>query len=116
MGKGEYRRTGTETSSFGTPGRINHDSTKFYESRLYKGLNKEKKVMYIENEIPKEKINRILIHIDGEKFMKEDYQNILDLSQIITESGEIGEFELGNLRVEIKDLTTFEHDLVKNQF
>lgn len=59
MGKSNFRRTGTETSSFGTPGRISHDSTKFYESRLYEGLNKAKKVKYIENEIPKEKINRI---------------------------------------------------------
>ena len=54
MGKSIYRRAGTVTSSFGTPGRINHDSTKFYESRLYEGLNKEKKVKNIENEISKE--------------------------------------------------------------
>ncbi|MBW2147037.1 MAG: site-specific DNA-methyltransferase [Deltaproteobacteria bacterium] len=59
MGKGTYNRIGTTTSSFGTPGRIGHDSTKFYESRLYEGLNKAKKVRYIENEIPKENINRI---------------------------------------------------------
>lgn len=37
------KRTGTETSSFGTPGRINHDSTKFYKSRLYEGLRVYKK-------------------------------------------------------------------------
>lgn len=50
---------GTATSSFGTPGRISHDSTKFYESRLYEGLNKGEKVKYIENEIPKENVNKI---------------------------------------------------------
>jgi site-specific DNA-methyltransferase (adenine-specific) len=59
MGKGTYKRMGTATSSFGTPGRISHDSTKFYESRLYEGLNKVTKVNYIENEIQKENINRI---------------------------------------------------------
>ena len=59
MGKGPYKRMGTVTSSFGTPGRISHDSTKFYESRLYEGLNKGKKTNYIENEIPKESINRL---------------------------------------------------------
>jgi len=59
MGKETFRRMGTETSSFGTPGRISHDSTKFYKSRLYEGLNKGEKVKYIENEIPKENINRI---------------------------------------------------------
>lgn len=30
---------GAETSAFGTPGRINHDSTKFYQSRLYEGIS-----------------------------------------------------------------------------
>ena len=59
MSKSNFRRTGTETSSFGTPGRISHDSTKFYKSRLYEGLNKGKKIKYTENEIPKETINRI---------------------------------------------------------
>jgi site-specific DNA-methyltransferase (adenine-specific) len=59
MSKSNFRRTGTETSSFGTPGRISHDSTKFYKSRLYEGLNKGEKVKYIENEIPKENVNRI---------------------------------------------------------
>ena len=59
MGKAAHKRIGTVTSSFGTPGRISHDSTKFYESRLYEGLNKGEKVKYVENEIPKEKINRI---------------------------------------------------------
>jgi len=31
-------RTGTESSSFGTNGRINHDSSKFYNSKLYSEL------------------------------------------------------------------------------
>jgi site-specific DNA-methyltransferase (adenine-specific) len=33
------KKEGTTTSSFGTSGRINHDSTKFYSSRLYSELN-----------------------------------------------------------------------------
>ncbi|MEA3224138.1 MAG: site-specific DNA-methyltransferase [Thermodesulfobacteriota bacterium] len=53
------KRIGTETSSFGTPGRINHDSSKFYKSRLYEGLRNGEKVKYIENEIPKEYINKV---------------------------------------------------------
>jgi len=39
----KYRR-GTKTSPFGTPGKINHDSTPFYSSNLYKDLPKEKKL------------------------------------------------------------------------
>jgi len=61
MANGTYkqRRTGTETSSFGTPGRINHDSTKFYKSRLYEGLHSGKKVRYVEKKIPEKNINKI---------------------------------------------------------
>lgn len=54
------RKKGTKTSSFGTPGRINHDSSKFYNSKLYQGLNQEKKnVKYIENPIEEIYINKI---------------------------------------------------------
>jgi len=49
----------TSTSAFGTPGRVNHDSTKFYNSRLYDGLRNTKKVTYIENKISEKKINKI---------------------------------------------------------
>lgn len=50
----------TQTSSFGTNGRINHDSTKFYNSKLYKGLKNNVKVSDIENIFPKELENKIL--------------------------------------------------------
>ena len=54
------RKNGTQTSSFGTPGRINHDSSKFYNSRLYEGLNREKQnVGYVESSIDGRNINRI---------------------------------------------------------
>jgi site-specific DNA-methyltransferase (adenine-specific) len=36
------KRAGTETSTFGTNGRINHDSSKFYNSKLYAGLARAK--------------------------------------------------------------------------
>lgn len=50
---------GTKTSAFGSPGRINHDSSEFYNSRLYEGLPTEKKVEFIENTIPDDIVNRI---------------------------------------------------------
>lgn len=53
------KKRGTKTSSFGSPGRINHDSTPFYTSRLYEGLPKEQRIKYIENPIPKEILNKI---------------------------------------------------------
>jgi len=53
------RKMGTKTSAFGSPGRINHDSTPFYTSRLYEGLPKEKIVKYKENPVPSEFLNKI---------------------------------------------------------
>ena len=53
------KRVITETSAFGTPGRISHNATRFYASRLYEGVEGGKNVQYIENEIPVENINRL---------------------------------------------------------
>ncbi|MCD6111400.1 MAG: site-specific DNA-methyltransferase [Thermoplasmata archaeon] len=53
------KRKGTKTSRFGVPGRINHDSSEFYASRLYEDFPTERKVKYVENDIPKEYLNRI---------------------------------------------------------
>ena len=53
------KRSGTETSSFGTPGRINHDSAKFYKSKLYEGLRDAKNVRYVENKISEINVNKI---------------------------------------------------------
>ena len=51
---------GTETSSFGVSARVNHNSEKFYKSRLYEGLPTEKKVKYIENKIPEKYLDTII--------------------------------------------------------
>lgn len=56
--EGKQRRT-TETSPFGTPGRISHDSSKFYESRLYEHVQGDRQVKYIENPVPPEHLNRV---------------------------------------------------------
>ena len=36
------KRKRTETSKFGVPGRMNHDSSRFYSSWLYENLPSEK--------------------------------------------------------------------------
>ena len=57
--KTNSRAAGTKTSGFGSPGRINHDATLFYTSKLYEGLPKEEKSKYIENTITAEFLDRI---------------------------------------------------------
>jgi modification methylase len=53
------RRIRTKTSSFGSPGRVNHDSSGFYSRKLFQDLPKEKSVEYVENKIPDEFLNKI---------------------------------------------------------
>lgn len=57
--KSTKQRKGTKTSAFGSPGRIGHDSTRFYASRLYEALPKEKIVKYEENSIPPEFLDKV---------------------------------------------------------
>lgn len=52
-------RKGTQTSSFGSPGRISHDATIFYHSKLYEGLPKEHKSGFIEQPIPAHLLDQI---------------------------------------------------------
>lgn len=51
----------TKTSAFGTNGRINHDSSMFYNSKLYKELRINKIIDYQENEFPKELENKFIL-------------------------------------------------------
>jgi len=55
------RPKGTETSAFGTSGRINHDSSKFYNSKLYKELGNKNILDKIENDFPKEFENKFIL-------------------------------------------------------
>jgi DNA modification methylase len=55
----DSQKHGTETSSFGTAGRISHDASRFYASRLYEGVERGKSVAYVENSIAPENLNRL---------------------------------------------------------
>ena len=55
----KHRRNGTKTSSFGTQGRINHDSSKFYDSKLYADKKSLEPIKIIENYIPDEDLDKI---------------------------------------------------------
>lgn len=56
------KRKGTETSSFGTSGRISHDSSEFYNSRLYKGWKPPRDVDFVENPLSKNQLDRFYCH------------------------------------------------------
>jgi glycosyltransferase involved in cell wall biosynthesis len=54
----------------------------------------------------------VAVVIDGNTFNQQDFNLIQQLPEIIADSGEIGEFELGNLKININNLETFERDLI----
>jgi modification methylase len=53
------RKKRTSTSAFGTPGRVSHDSSRFYSSRLYRGIEGGQEGQYVENPIPSDCLNRL---------------------------------------------------------
>lgn len=55
----KYKNNGSKTSSFGSPRRVNHDSSKFYNSKLYFGNDNKGLPDFIENTIPEKNINKV---------------------------------------------------------
>ena len=64
-----------------------------------------------------EKTNNIIVEFTTEVFNQEEMQQIFyyfqNISSIIRNSGEIGQFELGRLKITINSLETFEKNLIK---
>lgn len=72
------RRNGSQTSSFGSPSRANHDSSKFYSSRLYEGFSRGKEnVDFRENPLPANSIDKIFC--ESSERMKELPDNSIHL-------------------------------------
>jgi len=54
----------------------------------------------------------IWVDLDGNNFNQDDYFYIQFLSQIISQKEELGEFELGNLKIMINAMNHYENDLI----
>jgi site-specific DNA-methyltransferase (adenine-specific) len=101
------RKNGTTTSSFGTSGRINHDSSKFYNSRLYSSVNLKYLEETKENELPEEYVNKIIC--GSSENMKEIPDNSIQLMITSPPYNVTKEYD--------KDLTLEEYlELLKNVF
>ena len=57
--KHEAQRQGTQTSAFGTQGKINHDSSEFYKGKLYADQVPPEPETWIENPIPPENLDQL---------------------------------------------------------
>ena len=54
------------------------------------------------------------VRVDGNRFANSEFGYIQKLSEIISDSGEIGTFNLGTLEVSIKNMETYENNLITN--
>ena len=55
----------------------------------------------------------IIIEVDGNTFTQQDFLYIQQLNSIVKDSGEIGEFELGNIKVKINSLNEYQDSLIR---
>ena len=56
--------------------------------------------------------NDIILEFDGRNFNQNSYNIIQNLSDIITQSGEVGTFELDCFKITINNMQTYEKDLI----
>ena len=77
-------------------------------------MDLHKRVLPFDNK----KNNEILVTIDGNNFTQQDFQYIQQLPEILANDDELYEeelpceFKLGNLKIEIFQLNTYEKDLI----
>ena len=55
----------------------------------------------------------VIVEVDGNNFTNDDFNYIQNLNAIVKDSGEIGEFEIGNIKIIINSLETYEKELIK---
>ena len=59
--------------------------------------------------------NDIVIRIDGQTFTQQDYLYLHEIGNIISQSGDIGKFKVGNLIIEINKIEEIQSNLVQYQ-
>jgi glycosyltransferase involved in cell wall biosynthesis len=56
--------------------------------------------------------NDVVVEIDASRMTNQDFAYIQQLSEILQDSGEIGQFKLGNLKIFVYSLETYEKELI----
>jgi glycosyltransferase involved in cell wall biosynthesis len=57
--------------------------------------------------------SEIVVKIDGMSFQQNEFNLLMQLSQIIQDSGSVGEFQIGNLYLNINKMNEYQTELVK---
>jgi len=55
----------------------------------------------------------IIVEVDGNTFTQQDYDIIQQLNDIIKDNGDIGTFELSNLKITINSMNEYQNNLIK---
>jgi len=61
-----------------------------------------------------EKNNEILVEIDSKTFNEGDWNVIMQLSEIVKDSGSVGRFQLNNIIIEIIQMNEYQNSLINN--
>jgi len=62
--------------------------------------------------IDSDKTNDIIIRFDAQKLTPQNFQIIVNLSEMLKDSGEVGEMEYDIFKINIKSLKTYEKELI----
>jgi hypothetical protein len=62
--------------------------------------------------IDSDKTNDIIIRFDAEKLTPQNFQIIVNLSEMLKDSGEVGEMEYDIFKFNIKSLNTYEKEII----
>jgi len=54
----------------------------------------------------------IIVEVDGKTFTQEDFNMLVQLNMIVKQSGQIGEFKLGNLKITINSMNEYQNELI----
>lgn len=60
-------------------------------------------------------LSNIGVEIDCNKFNQQDFNSIQNISALVTETNKIGKYEVGNLKIHINKLNSYETELIKTE-
>ena len=113
-------RTTTDYQQIEQQSNINFIKKWGFRDSIYNIVYKKSVVLYNVNsqleQILKPWFNEgqdIIVEVDGNKFTQDDFNIIQQLNDIIKENGEIGSFELGNLKITINSMDEYQNNLIK---
>lgn len=74
-------------------------------------FNLNKKIKDLKHTTPN---NDVIVKFNGKQLTNQSFQLLIQLPEIITESGEVGDFELDIFKISIYSMETYEHKLITN--